>query len=512
MNLAHLLAIAARSHPERPAISVGAEVRLDYAGLARAAAGIAAHCAARGLVPGDRVMLAMTNNDSYFTQLFGCWWGGFVAAPVNANLHPRELAGIAGDLAPKLVIADEAIAQGLAPLLPDVPILVQGSRTARQAEATEPAAMVERALTDTAWVFYTSGTTGTPKGACLSHGNLLAMTTAYLADVDQLSPADSLLHLAATSHASGLFGLSFVARAAEHVLMPSGHYDPAEMREVLTARRQVTFFAPTTLLSRMRRDGIGDLAGDHVRTVLTGAGPVLAQDIRDALESFGPRLWNGYGQGESPCTITAMSKADIARAAAEGDEAGLVSVGVPRSGVAIRLVDAEGREVPPGEPGEVCVRGPTVMAGYLNRPEATAEALRDGWLHTGDIGRMDDRGRLSLLDRIKDVIISGGMNVYAREVEEALVSHPAVAEAAVIGRADAEWGERVVALVVPQPGTVQGGLPESLDAHCLERLARFKRPKHYEFRENLPRNAAGKVLKSLLRKEKTEGQFAVRDC
>lgn len=501
MNVAHLLSNAARQYPDRPAVSVGQKVIFDYAGLARSAAGLATHLAARGLAPGDHVLLAMKNNDRYLTALFGCWWGGFAAAPVNATLHPRELAGIAADLAPGLVIADPDIAEGLAPLCPELPILVRGSAEALRAEAGDPAPLADRALTDLAWVFYTSGTTGTPKGACLSHANLLAMSTAHLADVDSLSPADSLLHLAATSHASGLFGLSFVARGAEHVLMPSGSYNPDEMRAALRARSSVSFFAPTTLLARMRGHGIGDLAAGHLRTVMTGAGPVLAQDLRDAVETFGPRLWNGYGQGETPLTITALSQAAIARAVAEGDEAALVSVGIPRSATAVRLLDPDGCEVPMGETGEVCVRGPTVMSGYLGRPGASAEALRGGWLHTGDIGRFDARGRLTLLDRIKDVIISGGMNVYAREVEEVLAAHPAVAEVAVIGRAHPEWGEEVVALIVAEPGGATPDLLQDLDTLCLGRLARFKRPRHYEIRESLPRNAVGKVLKAALRSE-----------
>lgn len=506
MTLAWLLANAARRHPDRPAISVGNEPSFDYAGLARSAAGIAAYLSARGLVAGDRVMLAMKNNDRYFTYLFGCWWGGFVAAPLNATLHPREIADISDDLDPALVIADAAIATGLSEMRPHLEMLERGSAEARRAEGTDPVDPVPLALSELAWVFYTSGTTGTPKGACLTHANLLAMTTGYLADVDSVGPGDALLHLAATSHASGLFGLSFVARAAEHVLLPSVGYDPHEMRSVLGSRSAVSFFAPTTLLSRMRRDGIGDLADRHIRTVLTGAGPVLAQDVRDAVATFGPRLWNGYGQGESPCTISAMDQQSIARAIAESDEAALTSVGVPRTGVALRLIGADGREVASGEAGEVCVRAPTVMTGYLNRPVASAETLSDGWLHTGDIGRLDGRGRLSLLDRIKDVIISGGLNIYAREVEEVLSSHPEVAEVAVIGLPDPEWGEEVVALIVPETGAGPDGLAGALDCLCLERLARFKRPKRYILRESLPRNAAGKILKSLLRKENVENQ------
>ncbi|TDK45708.1 class I adenylate-forming enzyme family protein [Antarcticimicrobium luteum] len=512
MTLAYLLATSARLHPGRPAISVGNEVRLDYAGLARSAAGIATYLAVRGLMPGDRVMLAMKNNDRYFTYLFGCWWGGFVAAPLNATLHPREMAGIVADLAPRLAICDPGIADGLGPLCPDLPILEHGSTEAARAEAADPAPLADCLLNDTAWIFFTSGTTGAPKGACLSHANLLAMSTAYLADVDSVGSGDCLLHLAATSHASGLFGLSFIARGAEHVLMPSGGYEAGAMRDILQARRAVSFFAPTPLLARMRRDGIGDLADGHIRTVLTGAGPVLAQDVRDAVETFGPRLWNGYGQGETPCTITAMAKAAIAEAVAADDDAALVSVGIPRSATAVRLLDPGGREVPQGEAGEVCVRGPTVMSGYLNRPEATRETLRDGWLHTGDTARFDVAGRLILLDRLKDVIISGGMNVYAREVEDVLSRHPGVLEVAVIGRPDPEWGEEVVALIVPAPEAAGDNLAESLDAMCLDRLARFKRPKAYQMRQTLPRNAAGKVIKSLLKKDISAGSLGNQNC
>jgi long-chain acyl-CoA synthetase len=494
-----MLAQSARAWPQRTAISVGQRHVTTYAELAHGAASFAAHLHQRGLHPGDRVLLGMRNCPEYFTYLFGCWWGGYVAAPVNAALHPLEIAGIASDLAPKLAVMDTYLAGELTDTLP---VLERGGDAAAAAlqdgGAPRP---TERMLSDPAWVFYTSGTTGAPKGACLSHGNLYAMSTAYLADVDNLSPQDTLVHLAATSHASGLFGLSFIARGAEHVMMPSGGYDAQEFRDILSARTSVTFFAPTTLLARMRGDGIGELAASHIRRVLTGAGPVLVQDLKNAVETFGPRVWNGYGQGESPCTITAMDAAAVAQAVCEGDDAALASVGWPRSATAVRVLGEDGNDAPDGEAGEICVQGPTVMSGYLNQPEATADALQGGWLHTGDMGRFDTQGRLHLLDRLKDIIISGGMNVYAREVEDVLASHAGVREVAVIGRADAEWGELVMALIVPHDEGASQRLEESLDALCLSRLARFKRPKAYVIRTSLPRNSAGKILKSLLHKE-----------
>ncbi|MFN6977897.1 MAG: AMP-binding protein, partial [Gemmobacter sp.] len=310
--------------------------------------------------------------------LFGCWWGGFVAAPMNAKLHAQELAFMADDCGAALVLADADAAHALAPLLPGVPVITPEDYPRLLGE---PAAMHEGDPGDLAWLFYTSGTTGRPKGAMLSHRNLMAMAVGYLADVDALTERDALLHLAATSHASGLFGLSFVARGANHILPESGGYDAAEMADLLRAVRHVSVFVPPTLLRRMAGEArLAGLPRGAIRTILCGAAPVYPADIAAGLAAFGPVLWNGYGQGESPCTITAMSKAQIAAAHAARDEARLASVGIPRTGIAVRLVDDSGRPVPDGTVGEVCVRGETVMAGYWRRPEATAEALRGGWL------------------------------------------------------------------------------------------------------------------------------------
>ena len=499
MNLAGFLSNAARTYPDRPAVTVGQGVRLDYAGLGRAVSGVAGGLRGRlGLAPGDRVLLAMRNNPDYLTLLFACWQAGLVAVPVNAKLHPKEIAFIASDAGARVIFASDDLAQGLATELPQLPMILPGSAEFAALTRFDPLDLHDSAPTDTAWIFYTSGTTGQPKGTLLSHRNLAAMAIAYLADVDFLTPRDALLHLAATSHASGLFGLSFVAKAGNNILPESGGYDPAEMAAIIGAQDSLTFFAPTTLLDRMARDAaMQDAPRSHIRTILTGAGPVYAADIRRALAAFGPRLWNGYGQGESPCTITAMSKDMIAAAAQAGDDTRLTSVGIARTGITLRIARPDGSPAAPGEMGEVLVRGDTVMSGYLNRPEASAEALAGGWLHTGDPGVVDAQGYLHLSDRKKDLIITGGMNVYAREVEEVLLTHPAVAEVAVLGIKDAEWGESVLALVVPRPGTPP--TPPEMNALCLDRLARFKRPKRYELVTGLPRNPAGKVLKADLR-------------
>ena len=251
------------------------------------------------------------------------------------------------------------------------------------------------------------------------------------------------------------------------------------------------FLAPTMVRRMCDHVEASGESADGLRLVIYGGGPMYVSDMRRALDAFGPKFAQIYGQGESPMTITGLAACDHTGA----DDAVLGSVGRARSGMEVRVVDADGVDLPADEAGEIICRGPTVMAGYRNLPEATAATLRDGWLWTGDIGSLDEQGLLTLRDRSKDVIISGGSNIYPREVEEALLSHPQVREVAVLGEPDAEWGEIVVAHVV-----VEGAVSEAeLDRHCLERIARFKRPKHYVYHADLPKNANGKLLKRELK-------------
>jgi acyl-CoA synthetase (AMP-forming)/AMP-acid ligase II len=229
--------------------------------------------------------------------------------------------------------------------------------------------------------------------------------------------------------------------------------------------------------------------------------------LRDAFDAFGYKLAEIYGQGESPMTITAMSKEMHAHLDRSGCEERLAAVGIPQPMVEVDIVDDQGHRLPPGQVGEIAVRGDTVMAGYWMDAEATAKTIVDGWLYTGDCGCFDDRGLLYLKDRTKDVIISGGTNIYTREVEDALLSHPGVYEAAVIGAPDPEWGEVVVAFVVTRDGHQLDD--QGLDRHCLERMARFKRPRMYHFLDELPKNAYGKIVKTSLRETANTGQPAV---
>jgi long-chain acyl-CoA synthetase len=499
MTLASLLSNSARSFPDRPAVSVGDRLLYDYAAYGLLSARLAAALADLGLKPGDRVALAMTNNPEYLAILFAVWRAGLAAVPVNARLHAREIAYIVADCEAKLCLATADVAAALGDHLPAaVRLVVPGDAEWRKMASADPAAPVDRRPDDLAWIFYTSGTTGQPKGAMLTHRNLMTMAVAYLADIDFLTPYDCLFHLAAQSHATGLFGLSHIAKATHQVLPPSGGFDPAEIADLLSLYRSVTLFAPPTGLRRLvRHPAIRRARIDSIRTILLGAAPVYAADLKAGADVFGPRLWNGYGQGESPCTITAMPKALLAQAIAAGDERRMVSVGVARTGVEVAVAGEDGQALPPGEVGEVVVRGDTVMAGYWNRPEASAAALSGGWLHTGDLGAFDSHGFLTLLDRAKDLIISGGSNIYPREIEDVLIEDPALAEVAVIGVPDPEWGESVMAVLVaaPEAKLDVGGL----ERRCLDRIARFKRPKHWRIVDALPKNSAGKALKRELR-------------
>jgi long-chain acyl-CoA synthetase len=506
MNLAHLLENSARSFGDRPAVSIGDRLIYDYAAYGALAARLAGGLVAMGLKPGDRVVLAMTNNPEYLAILFALWRAALVAVPANAKLHPREIAYIAGDCRAAVCLATADLAEPLARELPPATTLITPNEADwRRLASASPAPISDRSGDDLAWVFYTSGTTGRPKGAMLSHRNLMTMAVLYLADVDLLTPEDCHIHLAAQSHATGLFGLSHIAKATHQVLPVSSSFSPAELADLLRHCRNASFFVPPTGLRRMLRDpGFARAPIENIRTVLLGAAPVYAADLKAGYEALGPRLWNGYGQGESPCTISAMPKPLLAAAIVSGDEMRMTSVGLARTGLEVAVVDQQDRALPPGEVGEVIVRGDTVMAGYWGLAQETAAALRGGWLHTGDLGAFDGAGYLTLLDRSKDLVISGGSNIYPREIEDVLLEDPSVAEATVIGVPDAEWGEAVLALVVPA-SEVAIDL-SALETRCLERIARFKRPKHWRIVANLPKNSVGKVLKRELR-DRYRGEF-----
>jgi acyl-CoA synthetase (AMP-forming)/AMP-acid ligase II len=278
------------------------------------------------------------------------------------------------------------------------------------------------------------------------------------------------------------------------VIPASASFEPAEFLDLCDAHPACGAFLAPTMVQRLRVEAeASGRSPANLRTIVYGGGPMYVQELRKSLAVFGQVFVQIYGQGETPMTITALSRHDHE----SDDDAILGSVGWARTGVEVAVVDGEGKPVTAGEIGEVICRSDVVMSGYWNNPSGTAEALRDGWLYTGDMGSLDARGYLTLRDRSKDVVISGGSNIYPREVEEALLTHPGVTEVCVVGQPDDEWGEIVVAFIVAASDAAV--TREQLDAHCLDRIARFKRPKRYVFVDSLPKNSYGKVLKRALR-------------
>jgi long-chain acyl-CoA synthetase len=427
-------------------------------------------------------------------MLYGVWHAGLAAVPANAKLHGRELGYILAHSGARVCFASDGLDAEIAPHAPASleRLVTVGGADYAALFAGDPIAAVPRAGDDLAWLFYTSGTTGRPKGAMLTHRVLAVASHAYLAEVDPTAPGDPILHAAPMSHGSGLYIMGNVARLAVNVVPESGGFEPEEIFRLFDAWPQASMFAAPTMVKRLI-ECPADCKPANIRTIVWGGAPMYVEDALRALDRFGPRFVQIYGQGESPMTITVLPKVDIAERDHPRWHDRLASAGRPYACVDVMVADEDDRPLPAGATGEILCRGDTVMAGYWRDPEASAKTLRGGWLHTGDVGAFDRDGYLTLKDRSKDVVISGGSNIYPREIEEVLLKHPAVREVSVIGRPDREWGEVVVAYVV---GEADAG---SLDALCLASVARFKRPKDYVFVPALPKNNYGKILKTELR-------------
>jgi acyl-CoA synthetase (AMP-forming)/AMP-acid ligase II len=500
MNLACWLQRVALRAPDAPALFLGVELVATYGAWAGTAARIAAFLQAKhGVNPGDRVGLFMHNHPRYLEWLLGAWWAGVAVVPINAKLHAAEAEWILENSGAKLVVSADDNLQALSARAAG-----RSNCAILSSDAADAAADVDwrahppvlREMDDLAWLFYTSGTTGRPKGVMLSNANLVAASASYPLDVDPVDAADASLYAAPVSHGAGLYSLVHLRQGARHVFPPSGGFDPAEIFAIARELRNVSFFAAPTMVRRLTEHArAGSENGDGIKTIVYGGGPMYQADIVEALATFGQRFVQIYGQGESPMTITALSRAAHADVAHQFYSRRLASVGTAQSVVSVRVTGPDGEVLPPHQHGEIEVKGLTVMQGYWQNPDATRSTLKDGWLRTGDVGMLDEDGFLTLTDRSKDVIISGGTNIYPREVEEVLLSHPAVREVSVVGVKDPEWGEIVVAVVVADADVDDS----ALDAFCVERIARFKRPKRYVRVEALPKNNYGKILKTELR-------------
>jgi long-chain acyl-CoA synthetase len=495
VNLALWLERAGKSHGDRPAIGYGRRVHHTYAELASRAARLAGGLRAQyRLAPGDRVAIIAKNAPEYVELMFGIWHAGLAAVPVNAKLHGRECGFILEHSGARACFVSAGLDGEIAPHAPQSleRLVTIGSAEYAALLAADPVRCAEVGGETLAWLFDTSGTTGRPKGAMLTHRVLAAAAHAYLSEVDATAPGDPLLHAAPMSHGSGLYMIPSLARLGVNVVPESAGFEPEEIFDLIEAWPRTSMFAAPTMVKRLV-DCRTDCRPENFRTIVWGGAPMYVEDTRKALEKFGPRLAQIYGQGESPMTISTLSRQEIAERDHPRWLERLASAGRPYACVEVKIADADDRELLPGETGEILCRGDVVMPGYWRDADASASTLRGGWLHTGDVGALDAEGYLTLKDRSKDMIISGGSNIYPREIEEVLLKHKEVREASVIGRPDPEWGEIVVAYVVGAAARAE------LDALCLSAIARFKRPKDYVFVESLPKNNYGKILKTELR-------------
>jgi long-chain acyl-CoA synthetase len=503
VNIANSLTRSAAALADNVAIYHGETPYLTWRELKRRTWQLAAALQQLGIAQGDCVGLAMSNCPQFIEILYACWRLGAVAVPMNAKGHASDFQYMLEHSGARVCFVTSDLEQTLRQATAQLNAEPNAVVTLLPIGSPELSAMIARVDASNlspmpqddalpAWLFYTSGTTGRPKGATLTHRNLLAMADAYCSDVDEIDEQDHLVHAAPMSHGSGLYIIPHIERGAAQVVPLSGKFKEEELVGLINHFRHCTIFAAPTMLQRLLLNPVTDsLAG--LKTLVLGGGPLYVQDCIGALKKFGAKLAQIYGQGETPMTITAMNKEQMYQAFKDNNLDFLGSVGKSFSSMEVAVVDEHDNPVPCGSIGEIVVRGDTVMSGYWNNDGASAETLRGGWLHTGDIGCFDGNNVLTLKDRSKDLIISGGTNIYPREVEELLIRHPNVAEACVLGLPDSEWGESVVAALVAKPGASIE--TSDVDQFCIEHLARFKRPKLYLVVDELPKTATGKVLK-----------------
>ena len=514
MNTATLLLQAATRHPDQIAVRCG-ERAVDYATFADRAARLGRALRSLGLETGDRVAIVQRNGIELLETVYGSLLAGMAVVPINMRLHPREIAYIANDSACRAIVHTAEFNPGLDSVAADMAdVRVRISTTPSHGEHGYEALMagsdpLTRAVDvypeAVAWLFYTSGTTGRPKGVIWTHRTVHNLVLSYLADIYSMQPDDVVLHAAPLSHGSGTVALSAIARAAQNIILHTPSFDTAALFEQVEKHgvTNIAFLAPTQIVKMLDEFEPGRYDVSSLRCVLYGGAPMYTEHLRRALETFGPIFVQIFGQGESPLTISYLSALEHVRWWQEGHER-LSSAGIPRTGIEIRIGDDDNNTVAVGETGEILCRGEIVMPGYWRNPTATADTLRGGWLHTGDVGKLDERGYLYVLDRSKDMVVSGGNNIYPREVEDVLQMHPAVAECAVIGIPDEYWGEAVHSIVCLHEG--ERASADELLAWCVAHLASYKKPRSFEFRDALPKSAYGKIMKRELREEYWQGR------
>jgi acyl-CoA synthetase (AMP-forming)/AMP-acid ligase II len=500
-TVGELIRWRARVHPERTAIVHG-DRESSYRQLDLASNRVANALVAAGVRKGERVCVLDKGHDRFLEVMFGIAKAGAVFTPVNWRLAPPELAFVIDDAQGRVLFvggdfaaAVESIQDRLATVRtivrfdagPDSWLEYDAWRDA--GAASDPHG--DTAEHETAWQLYTSGTTGRPKGAELTHDNLLANMSGGAVGFGVGGGEVGLVcmplyHIGGAGYALCLF---FCGMTAVVMREPN----PAEILRLIQQYRVAhAFFVPALLNFMLQHPDCASTDFASLRTILYGASPIPEELLRAAIDRFGCGFVQAYGLTETTGAVCLLSADDHLK----GGEL-LRSCGQPMFGCEIRVIDGAGNDCPPGTVGEIVMRGDPVMKGYWNRPEATAEAIRDGVFHSGDAGYFDEKGYLFIHDRVKDMIVSGAENVYPAEVESVLYSHPAVADVAVIGVPDEKWGETVKAIVVVKPGA-QVSADELID-FCRDKIAGYKRPRSVDFTDALPRNPTGKILKAVLR-------------
>ena len=499
LAIPELLAASARRVPDATALVFERE-RVSFAELDRRANRVAGALRARGVGPGDQVAMLMYNRIEFVEAFLGIQRLGACAVPVNFRLAAAEVAYVVADSRAVGMLVDGALADA-APASDGFRLVLDGAgggepyEQALAAASEQPPDLVvdDEAL---AFLMYTSGTTGRPKGAMLSHQNLVVNTMNWIYEVGARAD-DVWLSGLPLFHIGGLNGLlPFLALGTTSVIEPSTGFDPERSLRRLAANDvSICFFVPTQWQEICERAGEAGLDARRLQVAMWGASPAPLPTLELMSATFPEvKIVSAFGQTEMSSNTAFLKGEDSVRK--------MGSVGRPTINVEARIVDEDGADVARGEVGEIVYRGPTVMQGYFGREEATAEAFAGGWFHSGDLVREDEEGFLYVVDRLKDMLISGGENVYPAEVERTLVAHAAVAEVAVIGVPHERWVETPLAVVVLAPGA-EAGEAELID-HCRARLAGYKKPSRVVFVEELPRNASGKVLKRELRERYAE--------
>ena len=493
VNLATWLERTALRNPDKKAIFWGSECIGTYKDFWRAVCTLRTHLENEGIKPGHRVAVYMRNCPEYLVAFYGIWSMGAVILPINSKLHIKEVSWILENAECSYVLSEDNLISEI-----NFPGVTVFNPKWKQLGSNSHIPPVKRCSTDLAWLFYTSGTTGRPKGVMITHGMIKTMALSYFADVDQVHPSDTTLYAAPMSHGAGLYSIMHVLAGAQHAIPLSGGFDEDEIFSLAKKLKNIHMFAAPTMVKRLttfsKNNGNN---GDGIRTIIYAGGPMYLSDIVEAVDQFGSLFIQVYGQGECPMGITVLPRFDVADRHSEKWKKRLQSVGYAQSSLEVKIGNKEGSTMIPGEIGEIMVRGDLVMPGYWNNREATSKAIVNGWLLTGDMGSIDEDGYITMHDRSKDMIISGGANIYPREVEEILLLHETVSETSVVGFDSDEWGEEVVAFVVAEKGHQISS--QVLDQHCLDHIARFKRPKRYIQVNELPKNNYGKVLKTTLR-------------